>query len=69
MEVEMKRQRFPVMLSNKERQTLMAIAREEVLPQAAIIRRLIRQEGIKRGLWSQNPHPNISKNETRYEPV
>jgi hypothetical protein len=51
MEVEMKRQRFPVMLSNKERQTLMAIAREEVLPQAAIIRRLIRQEGIKRGLW------------------
>ena len=58
----MKRQRFPVMLSKKERQTLMAIAKEEVLPQAAIIRRLIRQEGIKRGFWSQTPRPqNINK--------
>jgi len=47
-----KRQRFPVMLSPKERQALQALAGEEGLSGSAIVRRLIHQEARKRGLWS-----------------
>ena len=47
----MRRQRFPVMLAVKERKALEALAYHEGLSKAAIIRRLLRLEARKRGLW------------------
>ncbi len=52
LEVTVRRQRFPVMLSPKERQALQTLAGEEGLSSSAIVRRLIHQEARKRGLWA-----------------
>ncbi len=47
----MKRQRFPVMLSTRERQALLNLADEDGLSAAAVVRRLIRREARQCGLW------------------
>jgi len=47
----MRRRRFPVVLSAKERRALQTLAREDGLSGAAVIRRLIRQEARQRGVW------------------
>ena len=48
----MRRQRFPVMLSVRERQALQAIADTEGLSGSAVVRRLIRKEACARSLWA-----------------
>jgi hypothetical protein len=47
----MRRRRFPVVLSAKERRALQALASEDGLSCAAVVRRLIRREARQRGLW------------------
>jgi len=46
-----RRQRFPVMLSAKERRALQTLAGEDGLSGSAVVRRLIRREARQRGLW------------------
>lgn len=48
----MRRRRFPVMLSLGERQALQALAKADGLSGSAVVRRLVRHEARKRGLWS-----------------
>ena len=47
----MRRKRFPVMLSARERRALEALAREDGLSGAAVVRRLIRRKARQRDLW------------------
>jgi hypothetical protein len=44
-------QRFPVVLSKRERQALQQIAQDEALSAAAVMRRFIIHEARRRGLW------------------
>ena len=46
----MRRKRFPVLLSARERRALKALAQEDGLSGSAVIRRLVRQEAGRRGL-------------------
>ena len=43
--------RFPVVLSQRERQALQQIAQDEALSAAAVLRRFIIHEARRRGLW------------------
>ncbi len=43
--------RFPVVLSQRERQVLQQIAQDEALSAAAVMRRFIIHEARRRGLW------------------
>jgi hypothetical protein len=43
--------RFPVVLSQRERQALQQIAQDEALSAAAVMRRFIIHEARRRGLW------------------
>jgi len=47
----MRRKRFPVMLSENERQALQNLARTEGLSGSAVVRRMIRREARDQGLW------------------
>ena len=47
----MKRRRFPVLLSDKEYQALQALAIRDGLSKAAALRRLLRKEARRSGLW------------------
>jgi len=44
-------QRFPVVLSKRERQALQQIAQDEALSAATVMRRFIIHEARRRGLW------------------
>jgi len=57
----MRRQRFPVVLSAKERRALRALASEDGLSGAAVIRRLIRQEAQQRGVWSSVANGSVGR--------
>lgn len=48
---QMKRKRFPVMLSESERQALQKLAETEGLSGSAVVRRMIRREARDQGLW------------------
>jgi hypothetical protein len=47
-------QRFPVVMSESERQALDELAKDEALPAASVVRRLIIREAKERGLWPTN---------------
>ena len=47
----MRRKRFPVMLSESERQALQNLARTEGLSGSAVVRRMIRRAARDQGLW------------------
>ena len=63
-EVGMRRQRFPVMLSEEERRILRALAEAEGLSRAAIVRRLLLLEARRHRLW---PPPDAEADEARSE--
>ena len=64
----MRENRFPVMLSKEERQLLRSLARVEGgLSCAAVVRRLIRKEGQRKGLWHPHSYESLAEWETDHE--
>lgn len=61
----MKRQRFPVMLSTRERRALLNLADEDGLSSSAVVRRLIRREARQCGLWPLAETGGASGTESR----